>query len=136
MELPKTYSASSAPSAVLSLVERIVPQLISGDHPAHVVLREQFRRARIREVALTGCGFFVEFDIPQEVPLTEPLSFAGGNAEIALEGSPTGAGCVLFVRDGRLAMFEGYSYGDELWSEHTRVLAVTNVQPVRPDDAA
>lgn len=136
MTFPKKYEAGSAPSEVLSLVNRLIPQLIVGDHPALIALREQFRRATISEVEMTGHGFYVDFSTPPEAPLATPADFAGGNAEIVLEGATAGAGCVLFVRDGRLATLEGYTFGDEGWAENARVLAVKNVEPVVPEHAA
>jgi len=84
-------------------VNRLVPELIAGDHPALIALREQFRRATISEVEMTGHGFYVDFSIPTDAALAMPADFSGGNAEIGLEGATVGAGCVLFVRDGRLA---------------------------------
>jgi hypothetical protein len=136
MSYPKKYSGTTAPAEVLALVSRLVPVLLGGDHPAHAALREQFSHARIREVEMTGHGFYVDFDVPDNAPLAVPPTFAGGNAEIALEGASAGAGCVLFVRDGRLATLEGYTFGNEGWAEHARVLAVENIQPVYPNDAA
>jgi hypothetical protein len=46
-------------------------------------------------------------------------------------GAPHGAGCILFVREGRLAMLEGFSYDDE-WPENAAVLAVSDVVPLDP----
>ena len=136
MTFPKKYAAASAPSEVLVLVNRLVPQLIVGDHPALIALREQFRRASIAAVEMTGHGFYVDFETPPDVPLAIPSDFAGGNAEIALEGATAGAGCVLFVKNGRLATLEGYTFGDEGWAENARVLAVENVEPIIPEHAA
>ena len=134
MQFPKKYGAGEAPPEVLALVERLVPSLISGDHPALAALRGQFRRARIREVELTGVGFYVDFDIPADSPLAVPSDFTGGSATITLEGASHGAGCVLFVRDGRLATLECYTYADS-WPEHARVLAVDDIVPISPTQA-
>jgi hypothetical protein len=131
MEWPKQYSAEGAPPTVIELTNRLVPQLIEGAHPALAVLREQFGRARINQVELTGSGFFVDFDVPPDLPLAEPRDFAGGDAVIRLVGADTPAGCVLFVRGGRLATFEGYTYGPE-WSAETLVASVEDVVPIHP----
>jgi hypothetical protein len=136
MTFPKKYAAASAPPEVLALVNRLLPQLIAGDHPALVALREQFRHASIAEVQMTGHGFYADFETPAGVPLATPSDFAGGNAEITLEGATAGAGCVLFVKKGRLATLEGYTFGDEGWAENARVLAVENVEPVVPEHAS
>lgn len=131
MTVPRKYDGWAAPEEIVALVGRLVPQLVSGDDPALIALQEQFRVATIAEVEMTGCGFYVDFSIPSDAPRTTPLNFAGGNAEIVLERAPLGAGCVLFVKDGRLATLEGYTFGDE-WAEGARVLAVKNVQPIVP----
>jgi hypothetical protein len=131
---PKRYTAEQAPAAVLALVARLVPSLLDGDHPALAALREQFRRARIKEVELTGAGFYVDFDVPVDAPLAVPANLTGGHASISLDVARHGAGCVLFVRDGRLAMFEGYTY-DEPWPEHACVTAVDEISPIQPTEA-
>ena len=136
MTYPKQYNADSAPRKIVALVARLLPGLLGGQHLVHSVLLEQFGRASIKEVEMTGVGFYVEFDTPDDVPLAVPRNFAGGSAEIALEGAPAGAGCVLFVCEGRLATLEGFTYGSEEWAEDARVLSVENIEPVYPDDAA
>ncbi|HLG58172.1 MAG TPA: hypothetical protein VI485_22695 [Vicinamibacterales bacterium] len=130
---PKKYSAGATPPIFVTLVERVVPLLIEGTHPAMAALREQYRRSRIREVELTGAGFYIDFDVPMDAPLADPPNFAGGNARILLKGAACEAGCVLFVRNGRLATLEGYTY-DAPWPEDAgAVLAVGNVTPVFPE---
>jgi hypothetical protein len=129
---PKKYPVGTAPPALSALAERLVPLLIEGTHPALAALREQYHSSRIREVELTGTGFYIDFDVPLDAPLADPPNFAGGNATIILNGASCEAGCVLFIRDGRLATLEGYTY-DEPWPENTgAVLAVRNVIPLFP----
>ena len=134
MRIAKQLQPGEAPAEVLALVEHLVPALISGDHPALAALREQFRCARIKSVEMTGDGFYLDFEIPRESPLAEPPDFAGGDATITLEGANHPAGCVLFVRDGRLATLDCYMQGDP-WPEHPRVVAIDDVFPLRPQDA-
>ena len=130
MEWPKHYSSETAPPAVIELTTRLVSLLIQGAHPAMATLREQFSRARISRVELTGVGFFVNFDVPNDLPLTEPPEVAAGSAEIRLDAN-IAAGCVLFVRGGRLTMFEGFTYDAE-WSVDALVESVENVVPIYP----
>ena len=126
------YQPDEAPSAVLALADRLVPLLIRGDHPALAALRQQLPRARVNQVEMTGVGFYIDFEVPADVALTEPANFAGGHAEIGLAGADYPAGCVLFVRNGRLATLEGYTNADELWPEDAVVVSVENVVPVCP----
>jgi hypothetical protein len=107
---PKKYRAEDAPAEVLELAKRLVPLLIEGDYPALAALRQQLPRAHVKEVELTGCGFYLDFEVPQDVPLAQPADFAGGDARLSVQGVKNGAGCVLFVRGGRLATLEGYRY--------------------------
>lgn len=135
MEFPKRYRSEEAPAELLRLTGRLVPLLIAGDHPALSALRQQYSKARVKQVELTGAAFYVEFEVPPDAPLAEPANFAGGDARITLKGVKNGAGCALFVRKGRLATFEGYTYGDDTWAEDAVVVAIDDVLPVLPDAA-
>jgi hypothetical protein len=132
MSFPKKYGADDAPIEVLRLAERLIPLLIEGEHPALSALRQQLPSARVKQVELTGVGFFVDFEIPPDAPVAEPANFAGGDARITVQGVKNGAGCVLFIRGGRLATLEGYTYGDDPWPENAVVLAIDDVFPVVP----
>jgi len=128
------YQPDDAPKAILALVDQLVPLLIQGEHPALAALRQQLPQARVREVEMTGCGFYISFDLPNDVPLTEPSNFAGGSATIRLAGADHPAGCVLFVRSGRLATLEGYTYAGDNWPANAVVVSVEDVDPVMPGD--
>ena len=130
----QTYAPDEAPRQVLDLAARLVPQLLAGDNPQLKLLRAQFPHARVSSVESSGVGFFVNYDVPEQLAATVPSDFAGGDARIKIAGLETGAGCILFVRGGRLAFFETYVYGDESWSAEAEVLSVEDVVPlVVPD---
>lgn len=131
MTFPKTFGPSDIPPSVRSLLSFLLPRLIEGAHPALEVLREQYRVAAITNVELSGVGFFVHFEVPPDAPLANPLNCDGGHAEITLTGATHGAGCALFIRDGRLSMFEGFTY-DDPWSEDARVVSIRSVVPISP----
>jgi hypothetical protein len=76
-------------------------------------------------------GFYADFAVPSDAPLADPPNFAGGHADIILSGAQHGAGCVLFVREGRLATLEGYTY-DDSWAVDARVAEIKTVVPVCP----
>jgi hypothetical protein len=132
MDFPKTYQPLDAPVTVLELVSQLMPMLIEGDHPALVALRQQYSSAQIKEVEMTGVGFFVNFEVRPDAPLADPPDFAGGSATIEITHAPLGAGIILFVRDGRLSFLEGYTYGNDQWAEDAAVLAVKDVKPIHP----
>ena len=132
-DLPKTFTAETAPREVIALAESLVPQLLVGEHLAMIVLREQYDRVQISSVDLTGVGFFVNYEVPDDSPRTKPPDIVGGHADIEAEGLSIDAGCVLFVRDGLLSFLEIYTYGDsEVWSEQMKVIAIKNISPLCP----
>ncbi len=81
---------------------------------------------------MTGAGFYADFAVPADAPLADPPNFTGGRADIALSGAQHGAGCIVFVREGRLAVFEGFTY-DDTWGLDATVLDITGVVPLSPD---
>ncbi len=127
---PKKYAPGDAPKEVLDLAGRLMVLSLAGDHPFCVTLRQQYERAHVREVELTGVGFFVTFEVPASVPRTSPAKFSGGDARIKVEVIPNGAGCVLFVIDGVVRQLEVYTYGTEEFPEHPVVLGIENAYPV------
>jgi hypothetical protein len=133
MTFPIKYGPDKIPPSVKTLLTHAMPRLIEGPHPVLATLREQYRLATVKQVELTGVGFYVDFDVPPDAPLTDPPGFVGGHAEIVVTGVE-GAGCVLFVRDGRLLMLECYSC-DGTWTEDAKVLEIKSVLPISPEPA-
>jgi len=127
MTLQKKFDCLDAPAEILKLVDQLMPLLLAGEHPTLEILRSQLRVSRVRSVELTGVGFFAEFDVPVDAVTVIPPRIVGGDAKIELAGIEHGAGCVLFVDNGRLAMLEGYCNGGEPWLETTAVIAVRDV---------
>jgi len=135
MNFPKTYSAADAPVEVLQLAKRLVPLLLEGAHPALSALRQQLLGARVKQVELTGVGFYLDFDVPSDAPLAEPANLSGGDAKITLQGFEIPAGCVLFVRGGLLETLEVYTYGSNAWPARLLVEAIDDVFPLLPEKA-
>jgi len=128
---PKEFPPGEGPEGVVRLVNRLLPQLLDGDHPALVILREQLQRSHLGVITLSGVGFFADINVPIDALKVDPPNITGGHATIELSNVKHDAGCVLFVRDGHLSVLEGYTYGDE-WSEDTAVVAVKDVTPILP----
>jgi hypothetical protein len=103
---------------LLELEAAVLDMLLAGTHPVLGVLRRQLAGARVRSREFSGAGFFVEFDVPSdlEAASTKENRIHFGDVVAKLPELKHGAGFVLFVRDGRLEMLEGYSY-DEPWPE-------------------
>jgi hypothetical protein len=105
--------------------QAVVDKLLDGDHPTLIALRTQAERAQVIRREYTGTGFFCDFDVPSDLaPLAGPSDFHVGDVNASLDGLEHGAGFVLFVRNGRLAMLEGYTY-QEAWPKEVRNLKLT-----------
>ncbi len=126
---PKIYSGADAPVEVLDLTAVLMPQLLNGSDGSLEVLRRQYARCSVSRVELTGAGFFVSFDVPDDLERCVPARLAGGDACIMYEESPIQAGCVLFVREGVLQELEVYVFDGE-WPEHAHVTSVAYVTPL------
>ncbi len=111
--------------------EQLIGLLLEGDHPVLATLRLQYAGAKIARREYSGVGFCVDFEVPDSVPLANPPEFAAGNISIDLEGLQSGAGCVLFVRNGKLATLECFTYL-EPWPERIVVRSFSNVRPAIP----
>lgn len=97
----------------LSDLERaVVDKLLTGDHPTLVCLREQAERASVRSRKLTGAGFYIDFELPPDVPslVTSRQDFEVGDVYAIIDGLEGDAGFQLFIRRGRLDFFEGYAF--------------------------
>jgi hypothetical protein len=135
MRFPQKYGPSDIPPSVHTLVALLLPRLLEGPHPALTALREQLRGARITEVEMTGAGFYAKLAVPLDAPLANPPNITGGKADIELSSAKHGAGCVVFVRDGRLVTFEGYTF-DDTWAVDAQVTGIARVAPLSPEGPA
>jgi hypothetical protein len=97
------------------LEQAVLDKLLDGDHPVLTALREQAAHAHVSSREYSGVGFFCSFKVSADVPpLAAPRDFELGDVDASIDGLEEGAGFLLFVRGGRLAMLEGYTY-DEPW---------------------
>ncbi len=97
------------------LEQAVLRKLLSGDHPVLAALRVQAEKARLRDREFSGVGFFCMFELPVEAPILDDRArFEISDVDGHVEGLEHGAGFVLFIRDGRIDMLEGFTY-DEPW---------------------
>jgi hypothetical protein len=68
-----------------NLERQIMDLLLQGDHPVLTVLQQQYAAAKIVNRKFSGVGFFLHFEVPENVPLVEPLNFEAGGMSIDLE---------------------------------------------------
>lgn len=74
----------------------------------------QLARVVAAERELTGVGFFRHFSLPAAAPVSRNLldSTLGG-VHGAHPDLKAGAGFLLFIRRGMIALLEGFTYADE-----------------------
>ena len=100
----------------------ILDFLLAGDDPTLAALRDQIKAAVIISREFTGVGFFSRIAVPDYV---ERLS-GRKNCELSdvvahLGGLKHEVGFVVFVRDGVLKTFEGFTYAEEPWPDEVRL---------------
>src|SRR5690349_20769287 len=114
--------------------QAVLDKLLVGDHPALATLRAQAARAWVVSREHSGVGFFCTFEVPADAPRLEALGrFTVDDVNAEVSGLAHGAGFVLFVREGRLDMMEGFSY-DEPWPNEIGGFKLT--YQVEPRDLA
>jgi len=100
---------------IVDLEKQVMQMFLEGDYPFRFELNKQYHLSKIVKREVTGVGFFTTFLLPTNTPIIEngkSLHIEDVQAEI--EGLKYGVGFVLFIKDGKLEMLEGFSY-DEPW---------------------
>lgn len=93
----------------------VLDMLLRGDEPVLTALAAQLRECTVESRRYTGAGFFTDFVVPDYIPRVPGKdSFAFGDVVAEIAGLENGAGFLLFVKNGRIAFLEGFSY-DEPW---------------------
>jgi hypothetical protein len=97
----------------------VVTMLLNGDDKVLSILREQFRNFSVFERIETGEGFYINFKIPMHMPRTNESvpsckpNFNFGDVVADIFGLKSGAGFLIWVRDGYLNQLEGYTYNEK-----------------------
>lgn len=104
-------------SDLTKLEKEIMNMLLDGDDEVLKSLRRQFLNCKVTKREMTGVGFFLDFEINSDIDeLLNGKSFELGDVGAEIPGLNYGAGFLLFIRGGRISMFEGFSY-QEPWPE-------------------
>ncbi len=96
----------------------VMNMLLDGDDDILKSLRRQFQNSKIKKREMTGCGFFLYFEI-DNADIDETMkgkSFELGDVFVEIPGMIHGAGFYLFIRDGYISDLEGFSFY-EPWPE-------------------
>jgi len=94
-------------------IERKILEIASAEYPASAeAILQQAATAQVVNFENSGSGFFSDLVVAEEVPLiVEKSPLDSGVA--SLPGIGYGMGCLVFLKNGRLSMIEGYSQGGE-----------------------
>lgn len=81
--------------------------------------KPQLTKAQISRRVYSGVGFFVNYEVPKEIPLVRYENMF--KERLVLNGPyiesnqlPNGAGSILFIKGGYIEMLEVYTNVDEL----------------------
>ncbi|BBB90464.1 hypothetical protein [Methylomusa anaerophila] len=97
---------------------KVIEKLLNGEDNILKTLRNQYRKANIKNREFSGSGFFTTFDVPDDATRLEILkSFHFGDVLGQCDGVKDGIGFVLFIKNGAMNCLEGYTYGDDKWPE-------------------
>ncbi len=116
------------------LEQAVLGKLLEGDNTVLATLREQAGRARLTKRENTGAGFYCDIEVDGDAP-TVRGDFHLGDVQAEIRGLDHGAGFVLFVRDGRINMLEGYTY-DEPWPDRVTDFSLRYSDPSRKAELA
>jgi hypothetical protein len=110
----------------LTELERaVILKLLNADEPAFGVLRAQVETLNVSEREFTGVGFYTELNVPETVTrISANATFKIGDVDAEIKGLKHGAGFLLYVEVGALAMLEGYTY-DEKWPSQIESFSLT-----------
>ena len=105
----------NVPSSALSSVEEaVLKKLLAGNLSLLIQLRQQLKVCSVGMREVTGFGFYTTLVVPDNTARIAGLDFKFGDVVGNIPELSSGAGFLLYVKDGVLDMLEGYSY-DEPW---------------------
>jgi hypothetical protein len=117
---------------VLSDLEQaVLDKLLVGDSDVLATLREQINGAKLARREYTGAGFYCDIEVDSRAP-TVRGNLELGDVSAVIPSLKHGAGFLLFVRDGRVTMLEGFTY-DEPWPDSVRGFSLSYIDPSRKE---
>lgn len=126
---PREIHPDDASPRLLSLIRDLTIRLLNGPSPEHRALRDQFERARLGTITLTGAGLYADF-VHEILRPVSPPEWIGGDVEIRVEGLDAPAGCLVKISDGQLDFLEVYTFGEVPWPDDPIVIDLGEAQPV------
>lgn len=86
--------------------------LLNGEHQMLATLRRQLDTCRVVDREFTGAGFFTDLRCDTDRAGPPVLNIVLNDVHADFEGFPHGAGLLLFVEEGMLAMLEGFCWAE------------------------
>src|SRR4051794_31829458 len=92
-------------------IEREVLEITAAEYPGSgEALRQQMESAKVINFENSGAGFFSDLVVASDAPLIEKSPLDGAYGKVS--GIEHGMGFIVFLKEGRLSMIEGYCNGD------------------------
>lgn len=101
------------------LANQVMEMLLMGDDAILTILKEQYTGASIISEECTNVGFYINYQINNApiIPKEYNGTFQIGDLDGAVGNINGAVGFVLYIKDGRLIMLEGYTNILDKWPE-------------------
>ena len=97
---------------------RIIRSLLKKEFGARSPLVRQTKSLEFDARRLTGTGYYIRFVNGEELPRADSLDTELSEDYPTRRDAPCDlVGFTLFIRDGHLSSFEGYTFGDVKWPD-------------------
>lgn len=90
----------------------VINKLLDGNHQVLESLHQQLAVCRIVKRDATGVGFYTYLDVSSYEGPRPTLNLKFGDVVAQIPGLEHGAGFLLYVEAGLLAMLEAYTFGE------------------------
>lgn len=88
----------------------VMKAILDGDHPLLDQLRKQYKLATISHTESSGVGLFVHFALDESAEKVIPEHFVLKDLHLEITDVESGAGAILFVRNGWIDFLEIHTY--------------------------
>jgi hypothetical protein len=124
-------------SSLTPLESAVLEWLFTGEHAVLVSLLAQARKAKVVSREMSGAGFYTNLEIPADVPdaPVRPGVIQFGDVAAQIDGTSRGAGFIIWIRERRLAVLEGYTF-EESWPEKVKGFHLSYAKPDRNEALA
>jgi hypothetical protein len=102
------------PSYLTPLESAVISSMLEGSKDYGETLRLQLVESQLESREHNGYGFYTKFSVPVDVP-TCSLVNEHFHASSLVGGEL--CGFILYIRDGRVAVLEGYPLGGDAWPQ-------------------